>query len=122
MTYVYMLVSAHCLHVDYLSSLFFLMLRRPPRSSRSDTLFPSTTLFRSLVAFDVAHWLQLKGRPRFIVSRPLLGHMPVRTSSMMGVPLSNILKAQLQIGLEPMILNIARDLTGIGNAKAGSSR
>src|SRR3546814_2266528 len=26
------------------------MLRRPPRSTRSDTLFPYTTLFRSLVA------------------------------------------------------------------------
>src|SRR3546814_3601584 len=31
-----------------LSSLFlFLMIRRPPRSTRTDTLFPYTTLFRS---------------------------------------------------------------------------
>src|SRR3546814_11250307 len=28
--------------------LFFLMLRRPPRSTRTDTLFPYTTLFRSV--------------------------------------------------------------------------
>src|SRR3546814_18605717 len=28
-------------------SLFFLMIRRPPRSTRTDTLFPYTTLFRS---------------------------------------------------------------------------
>src|SRR3546814_16509134 len=27
---------------------FLLMLRRPPRSTRTDTLFPDTTLFRSL--------------------------------------------------------------------------
>src|SRR3546814_1747354 len=27
--------------------LFFLMIRRPPRSTRTDTLFPYTTLFRS---------------------------------------------------------------------------
>src|SRR3546814_21031919 len=27
---------------------FFLMLRRPPRSTRTDTLFPYTTLFRSV--------------------------------------------------------------------------
>src|SRR3546814_2023010 len=27
---------------------FFLMLRRPPRSTRTDTLFPDTTLFRSI--------------------------------------------------------------------------
>src|SRR3546814_5100859 len=30
---------------------FFLMRRRPPRSTRTDTLFPYTTLFRSDLAF-----------------------------------------------------------------------
>src|SRR3546814_6799996 len=29
---------------------FFLMIRRPPRSPRTDTLLPYTTLFRSVVA------------------------------------------------------------------------
>src|SRR3546814_16971596 len=29
------------------------MIRRPPRSTRTDTLFPYTTLFRSLDALDV---------------------------------------------------------------------
>src|SRR3546814_11062584 len=29
------------------SLFFFLMIRRPPRSKRTDTLFPYTTLFRS---------------------------------------------------------------------------
>src|SRR3546814_12669691 len=29
------------------SFIFFLMIRRPPRSTRTDTLFPYTTLFRS---------------------------------------------------------------------------
>src|SRR3546814_17929271 len=28
---------------------FFLMIRRPPRSTRTDTLFPYTTLFRSVL-------------------------------------------------------------------------
>src|SRR3546814_6593548 len=31
---------------------FFLMIRRPPRSTRTDTLFPYTTLFRSHVVGD----------------------------------------------------------------------
>src|SRR3546814_6676075 len=31
----------------YLVLVFFLMIRRPPRSTRTDTLFPYTTLFRS---------------------------------------------------------------------------
>src|SRR3546814_15388263 len=38
---------------DYVSQwhhfcLFVLMIRRPPRSTRTDTLFPYTTLFRSV--------------------------------------------------------------------------
>src|SRR3546814_14006180 len=28
--------------------MYFLMIRRPPRSTRTDTLFPYTTLFRAL--------------------------------------------------------------------------
>src|SRR3546814_16385162 len=42
------------LHMKYIVELiimdfvcFFLMIRRPPRSTRTDTLFPYTTLFRS---------------------------------------------------------------------------
>src|SRR3546814_14824484 len=31
----------------YFSLFFFLMILRPPRSTRTDTLFPYTTLFRS---------------------------------------------------------------------------
>src|SRR3546814_16407634 len=38
-------------------SFLFLMIRRPPRSTRTDTLFPYTTLFRSAQR-------RLTGRPR----------------------------------------------------------
>src|SRR3546814_7953657 len=31
------------------------MIRRPPRSTRTDTLFPYTTLFRSLQRLDASH-------------------------------------------------------------------
>src|SRR3546814_6252101 len=34
---------------SYFIGCFFLMIRRPPRSTRTDTLFPYTTLFRSPV-------------------------------------------------------------------------
>src|SRR3546814_10936813 len=33
--------------------IFFLMIRRPPRSTRTDTLFPYTTLFRSLAILPI---------------------------------------------------------------------
>src|SRR3546814_1869016 len=31
------------------------MIRRPPRATRTDTLFPYTTLFRSLIVLTVRH-------------------------------------------------------------------
>src|SRR3546814_5433281 len=45
--------------------IFFLMIRRPPRSTRTDTRFPYTTLFRSEV-------------PDLVLDEPLLdvGHHP----------------------------------------------
>src|SRR3546814_12635831 len=41
--------------------LFFLMIRRPPRSTRTDTLFPYTTLFRSGRLRPHGRLLQLRG-------------------------------------------------------------
>src|SRR3546814_10579773 len=42
---------------------FFLMIRRPPRSTRTDTLFPYTTLFRSVVSMGFGRG----GRRGFII-------------------------------------------------------
>src|SRR3546814_2706037 len=41
---------------------FFLMIRRPPRSTRTDTLFPYTTLFRSWRG-NALHGLSLRNLP-----------------------------------------------------------
>src|SRR5213594_4109972 len=41
------LISAIALVIAFVSTIFFLMLRRPPRSTQAFTLFPYTTLFRS---------------------------------------------------------------------------
>src|SRR3546814_10449689 len=40
----------YCIGSLVRSSCFFVMIRRPPRSTRTDTLFPYTTLFRSVPA------------------------------------------------------------------------
>src|SRR3546814_5546093 len=53
--------------------MFFLMIRRPPRSTRTDTLFPYTTLFRS----DFPRRTRLM--PDFMVSpfdRPITRKIP----------------------------------------------
>src|SRR3546814_11204496 len=53
---------------------FFLMIRRPPRSTRTDTLFPYTTLFRSVCLSDPAHvtlWRSDATKPVILtVTRP----------------------------------------------------
>src|SRR3546814_19642578 len=49
--------------------MFFLMLRRQPRSTRTDTLFPYTTLFRSAVAEHAPaaiDWVPLPGRAEHV--------------------------------------------------------
>src|SRR3546814_5520822 len=50
---------------------FFLMIRRPPRSTRTDTLFPYTTLFRSGLGLSSSQrWTQHpSGLPRAIIAR-----------------------------------------------------
>src|SRR3546814_13666378 len=58
------------------SWFFFLMIRRPPRSTRTDTLFPYTTLFRSpellLQAYAVGVFPMAEGRddPRLFFVDP----------------------------------------------------
>src|SRR3546814_6053438 len=59
------------------------MIRRPPRSTRTDTLFPYTTLFRSL------HPLRQEPRARYPLSacRPDMGR-PDRISTRPGMQLA----------------------------------
>src|SRR3546814_15471217 len=69
---------------------FFLMIRRPPRSTRTDTLFPYTTLFRSPSRDarrtaaqdrrrrhdrDIGH--RRRQHRQYIASRPHVGSPPV---------------------------------------------
>src|SRR3546814_18147446 len=44
---VYLVDCSYVFIVYVVLLFFFFMIRRPPRSTRTDTLFPDTTLFRS---------------------------------------------------------------------------
>src|SRR3546814_18347981 len=71
---------------------FFLMIRRPPRSTRTDTLFPYTTLFRSVAN---CIWENLKPQGVAVVIEATHGCMTgrgvrtpnviMKTSRMLGV-------------------------------------
>src|SRR3546814_16754049 len=73
---------------------FFLMIRRPPRSTRTDTLFPYTTLFRSL-----------GGRLAYLMSTRTAVDCSV---GYYGVGLDNILGEAAAI-TKPLMLHVAED-------------
>src|SRR3546814_12116330 len=49
----------------FVCHFFFLMIRRPPISTRTDTLFPYTTLFRSAQSLLAADQAAFGGAPPF---------------------------------------------------------
>src|SRR3546814_12914236 len=49
------------------------MIRRPPRSTRTDTLFPYTTLFRSIVVVDTSY-ANIFNRYRGFLMRERVNH------------------------------------------------
>src|SRR3546814_14948703 len=55
------------------------MIRRPPRSTRTDTLFPYTTLFRSLAAEDAELMLEADEIERLAIDEigggAIVGHL-----------------------------------------------
>src|SRR3546814_1852290 len=59
--YLYCLFIYFVVFVLLFFVFFFLMIRRPPRSTRTDTLFPYTTLFRSPLPHPVPVGLAVLG-------------------------------------------------------------
>src|SRR3546814_17663248 len=71
---IYYVILWFCV-VFVLASLWFLMLRPPPRSTRPDTLFPYTALFRSDFRFGSIkdRTRRLGAQSKALVERRLLG-------------------------------------------------
>src|SRR5438034_11672271 len=65
--YVPLVLVDSCFYVCFLFSFFFLMLRRPPRS----TLFPYTTLFRSRTKTCTDRLIELCPRALEVLKRHL---------------------------------------------------
>src|SRR3546814_6373833 len=69
-------MSLDCTSCAWLvSDNFFVMIRRPPRSTRTDTLFPYTTLFRS---YPCCRGARCRCRHRSSASRAVERHPPQR--------------------------------------------
>src|SRR3546814_5300508 len=69
------------------------MIRRPPRSTRTDTLFPYTTLFRSARHRSMDRWLE-HGRfaPELaVISQPVFGPSPASAALPLAVCLQQVI-------------------------------
>src|SRR3546814_4249580 len=62
------------------------MIRRPPRSTRTDTLFPYTTLFRNKYGLKVAQEEINKRCPFWVEFTPIKKGRKVERVSMMWLP------------------------------------
>src|SRR3546814_11792278 len=62
---------------------FFLMIRRPPISTRTDTLFPYTTLFRSDFALEAIR-RKLPNPPDPLAAERAYGHVPRKVYGQLG--------------------------------------
>src|SRR3546814_1085367 len=77
---------------------FFLMIRRPPRSTRTDTLFPYTTLFRS-TGFDPASAsMQFAGSREWIPSYDIWYSLGVDGISIALILLTTLVTVLVLIG------------------------
>src|SRR3546814_11820997 len=80
---------------------FFLIIRRPPRSTRTDTLFPYTTLLRS---GPVEYRLDLhKAQPE------PAAHDPCPYGALAAVPLL----PELAVAVAPLVFEAATLLSGV---------
>src|SRR3546814_16743953 len=70
-------LSCIIVHSMTLCCFFFLMIRRPPRSTRTDTLFPYTTLFRSEGDRSRSEWWRGRGAALKPLRQPFGLHLPM---------------------------------------------
>src|SRR3546814_21194954 len=92
--------------------LFFLMIRRPPRSTRTDTLFPYTTLFRS---------------SRRRAHAPRRRHGPIVRScalacAQLALPGERMTHDQVEIGIARLPREGCEDSAIVGNERGGIAR
>src|SRR3546814_12563234 len=100
-----MLFKLQCVFV----SVFFLMIRRPPRSTRTDTLFPYTTLFRS---FESSTGIGVRGQvggSLLAIGNTALMHEVGVDASVLSTPAEELRRA----GASVMYLAVDGALAGL---------
>src|SRR3546814_21155625 len=104
--------------ISRLFVVFFLMIRRPPRSTRTDTLFPYTTLFRSVRALR---------RPFEVIrdeDRKLLGpiHAAVDRQAPCRLPVLLVAADRAKVRRALKRRDVAHEIIAVIGTEAGNTR
>src|SRR3546814_6688630 len=96
------------------------MIRRPPRSTRTDTLFPYTTLFRSDREPKSAKQLHIGVIPRAVDDYlQFRGNYPAQDlDKKLGNPVHNIHNGQVPEAALPVTYGLLLNLVGVMGAEA----
>src|SRR3546814_14814357 len=100
------------------------MKRRPPRSTRTDTLFPCTSLFRSIVREIFQHGVLLQSCPGALTARVIdcrercpaflskCGRLPARSGRLRRSPESKPGEERLDRGIDRLRVREVRGVAG----------
>src|SRR3546814_3521829 len=106
--------------VNIVFSFFFLMIRRPPRSTRTDTLFPYTTLFRSSGRAGRCRFHVSGINPRARATRNILiegaGEMQAVGVIGAGQMGAGIAQVSAQAGYRVLLTDVSRERAEAGKA------
>src|SRR3546814_17660460 len=95
------------------------MIRRPPRSTRTDTLFPYTTLFRALARLHIGV-VALAVAPERLLA---VDHRPAQAAfavvAVVGGEVVAVAAAEGGVFLEQPLLDVEHEMTGCGVGVAG---
>src|SRR3546814_12629863 len=94
------------------SLFFFLIIRRPPRSTRTDTLFPYTTLFRSI-------FLVFKGIAEIrdqVAGEPESEDIHTRPATSFGAVIAQIAVIDIVFSLDSVIAAVDRKSTRLNSS------
>src|SRR3546814_16871648 len=90
-----MISSVSRLYLVLVIFFFFLIIRRPPRSTRTDTLFPYTTLFRSLTLHEHLGVTMAKSAIELYWQEICSKHLPVHLGPL---PLDSVNGGEMESG------------------------
>src|SRR3546814_12547500 len=101
------------------------MIRRPPRSTRTDTLFPYTTLFRSPISADGEYRLIVEGDSGAVVAETAAGEANNQAALLLNVGLADYadlevsdVEAPAQTIDDPARVRVEWTVTNIGTRSA----